>query len=74
MTRTAPTSATTWCFLDTYRQPYIPFYLATKEFFELARDRLAPGGAVLIDIGPGGVRERLEQVLTRHDGRRLPRT
>ena len=30
-------------FLDTYRQPYIPFYLATKEFFELAHDRLAPG-------------------------------
>jgi len=38
-------------FLDTYRQPYIPFYLATKEFFELARDRLAPGGAVIIN-GP----------------------
>ena len=29
-------------FLDTYRQPYIPFYLATREFFELARERLAP--------------------------------
>src|SRR5215204_520849 len=37
-------------FLDTYRQPYIPFYLATKEFFELARDRLAPGGAVVINV------------------------
>ena len=31
-------------YLDTYRQPYIPFYLSTREFFELARDRLAPGG------------------------------
>ena len=30
-------------YLDTYRQPYIPFYLSTREFFELARDRLAPG-------------------------------
>ena len=25
-------------YLDTYRQPYIPFYLSTREFFELARD------------------------------------
>ena len=40
----APTRATTSIFLDTYRQPYIPFYLTTQEFFELARDRLAPGG------------------------------
>ena len=38
-------------FLDTYRQPYIPFYLATREFFELARDRLAPGGVVVINVG-----------------------
>ena len=26
--------------MDAYRQPYIPFYLATKEFFALVRDRL----------------------------------
>ena len=51
-------------FLDTYRQPYIPFYLATKEFFALARDRLAPGGAVIVNVGhPEGSR-KLEQVLT----------
>jgi predicted membrane-bound spermidine synthase len=25
--------------VDAYRQPYIPFYLATREFFELCRDR-----------------------------------
>ena len=31
-------------FVDAYRQPYIPFYLTTREFFELARDRLSPGG------------------------------
>ena len=29
--------------VDAYRQPYIPFYLATREFFELVRDRLEPG-------------------------------
>jgi hypothetical protein len=37
--------------VDAYRQPYIPFYLTTREFFELARDRLAPGGVVLVNIG-----------------------
>ena len=31
-------------FVDAYRQPYVPFYLATREFFRLARERLAPGG------------------------------
>ena len=30
--------------VDAYRQPYIPFYMSTKEFFQLARDRLRPGG------------------------------
>jgi len=37
--------------LDVYRQPYIPFYLTTHEFFELARDRLAPGGALIVNVG-----------------------
>ena len=31
-------------FVDAYRPPYVPFYLATREFFRLARDRLRPGG------------------------------
>ena len=31
-------------FVDAYRQPYIPFYLTTREFFTLVRDRLRPGG------------------------------
>jgi spermidine synthase len=35
--------------IDTYRQPYVPFYLATREFFELVRDRLAPGGMVALN-------------------------
>jgi spermidine synthase len=51
-------------FLDTYRQPYIPFYLATKEFFALARDRLAPGGAVIVNVGHPERSPKLEQVLT----------
>ncbi|MCB0831088.1 MAG: fused MFS/spermidine synthase, partial [Solirubrobacterales bacterium] len=37
--------------VDAYHQPYIPFYMATKEFFELVRDRLRPGGVVLINVG-----------------------
>src|SRR5918996_4436491 len=37
--------------VDAYRQPYIPFYLATREFFELVRDRLAPGGVVIVNAG-----------------------
>jgi spermidine synthase len=51
-------------FLDTYRQPYIPFYLTTQEFFALARDRLRPGGAVLINVGHPEGSDRLEKVLT----------
>ena len=50
-------------FLDTYRQPYIPFYLTTKEFFQLAHDRLNPGGAVLINVGHPETSDRLEKVL-----------
>ena len=51
--------------VDAYRQPYIPFYLATREFFELARERLAPGGTVIVNVGhPEGAAE-LERVLGR---------
>jgi spermidine synthase len=50
--------------VDAYRQPYIPFYLATREFFELARDRLRPGGALLINVGHPERSDRLEQVLS----------
>jgi spermidine synthase len=51
--------------VDAYRQPYIPFYLATREFFELVRDRLAPGGLVIVNVGhPEGSTE-LEKVVGR---------
>jgi spermidine synthase len=49
--------------VDAYRQPYIPFYLATKEFFELVRSRLAPGGMVIVNVGHPERSRRLEQVL-----------
>ena len=50
--------------VDAYRQPYIPFYLATREFFELARDRLAPGGAVVVNAGHPEGNDDLERVLS----------
>ncbi len=50
--------------IDAYRQPYIPFYLSTREFFELCRDRLAPGGAIVINIGHPEGQDELEKVLT----------
>ncbi len=49
--------------VDAYRQPYIPFYLATREFFELARDRLAPGGVVIVNVGHPEGSDELERVL-----------
>jgi spermidine synthase len=51
--------------VDAYRQPYIPFYLATREFFELARDHLAPGGVVAVNVGHPEGSEELERVLGR---------
>ena len=36
--------------VDAYHQPYVPFYLATREFFRLARERLAPGGILALNI------------------------
>ncbi len=50
--------------VDAYRQPYIPFYLATEEFFELVRDRLAPGGVVIVNAGHPEDQDELEKVLT----------
>ena len=51
--------------VDAYRQPYIPFYLSTREFFELARDRLNPGGMVMVNVGHPEQSDDLEKVLGR---------
>jgi len=37
-------------YADAYHQPYVPFYLATQEFFELARARLRPGGIIALNV------------------------
>ncbi len=36
--------------LDAYRPPYIPPHLTTVEFFDLVRQRLAPRGAVALNV------------------------
>ena len=37
--------------LDAYRQPYIPFHLTTREFFQQVRDHLNPGGVAAVNVG-----------------------
>jgi spermidine synthase len=37
--------------MDAYRQPYIPFHLTTREFFDLARAHLTPGGVAVVNAG-----------------------
>jgi spermidine synthase len=37
-------------FIDAYRQPYVPFYLATADFFKLCRDHLNPDGIVALNV------------------------
>ena len=51
-------------FVDAYRQPYIPFYLTTREFFSLVRDRLRPGGTVIINVGHPEESQELEKALS----------
>jgi spermidine synthase len=51
-------------FMDAYRQPYVPFYLATREFFELARQRLRPGGVLIVNVGHPETSTALERTLT----------
>jgi spermidine synthase len=49
--------------VDAYHQPYVPFYLATRDFFELVRERLRPGGAVALNVATVPGDDRLEQAL-----------
>lgn len=49
--------------IDAYRQPYIPFYLTTRQFFSQVRDHLTPGGLVLVNVGQPIGQTGLERVL-----------
>jgi predicted membrane-bound spermidine synthase len=50
--------------VDAFRQPYIPFYLTTQEFFTLVRDRLAPGGVVIVNCAQPQGSTALERALS----------
>jgi spermidine synthase len=50
-------------FLDAFRQPYIPFYLTTQEFWRLAYERLQPGGMVMANVGTIPGDERLPNAI-----------
>jgi spermidine synthase len=50
--------------VDAYRQPYIPFYLVTKEFFQLVRDRLTASGVVVVNVGHPDGNNALEKEMT----------
>ena len=51
--------------MDAYQPEYIPFYLTTKEFFELARDHLTPKGALIVNLDHPEKRADLEQTISR---------
>ncbi|MGI9659349.1 MAG: spermidine synthase, partial [Gaiellaceae bacterium] len=49
--------------VDAYKQPYIPFYLATREFFELTRDRLNPDGLLALNVAAVPDDDRLSEAI-----------
>lgn len=51
-------------FLDAYRQPYIPFYLVTREFFASVRAHLNRGGTFIVNVGHLPNSSALERVVT----------
>ena len=50
-------------YVDAYHQPYVPFYLATREFFTLVRERLTPGGIVALNVASVPDDRSLEEAL-----------
>jgi spermidine synthase len=50
--------------IDAYRQPYIPFYLTTREFFESAKAHLQPSGVLAINVGRTPADNRLVDALS----------
>jgi spermidine synthase len=49
--------------VDAYRQPYVPFYLATREFFSLARRHLRPGGIIAMNVAKVPGDDRLSRAI-----------
>ncbi len=59
--------------VDAYRQPYIPFYLTTREFFDLTRERLGEDGVTIVNVGHPEGGDELERVLGRTMAAVFPR-
>jgi spermidine synthase len=49
--------------IDAYRQPYIPFHLTTKEFFQAVSDHLNPDGVAVVNAGRTTTDFRLVNVI-----------
>ena len=49
--------------LDAYRQPYIPFHLTTREFFQQLKAHLNPGGVIAVNVGRTATDYRLVDAL-----------
>jgi spermidine synthase len=49
--------------IDAYRQPYIPFQLTSREFFQEVADHLRPGGVVVVNAGRTATDFRLVDAL-----------
>ena len=58
--------------VDAYHQPYVPFYLATREFFRLVRERLVPGGMIALNVAAVPDDKRLVRAIGRTVGAELP--
>jgi spermidine synthase len=46
--------------VDAYKQPYIPFHMTTKEFFQQVRDHLTPTGVAVINAGTPAVSNKID--------------
>jgi spermidine synthase len=51
-------------FIDAYRQPYVPFYLATADFFKSCRDHLTPDGIVALNVSTVPGDDRLSKAIS----------
>lgn len=49
--------------VDAYRQPYIPFQLTSREFFQEVADHLRPGGVAVVNAGRTATDYRLVDAL-----------
>jgi predicted membrane-bound spermidine synthase len=49
--------------IDAYRPPYIPWYLTTREFFQIVREHLTDDGVMVINVGRSPTDRRLINAL-----------